>query len=469
MNTPQNSSPIHDVAVIGAGVVGCAIARRFALDGASVVVVEKALDILDGASKGNSAILHTGFDAPPGSLEAACIRAGYGEFMAVRERYGLPLLACGALVIAWSEEEAARLDAQRDAALQNGVEDVALLSERETRALEPGLGPGVVASLRVPGEAIVDPWTSPHAYLAHALALGARLRRGCEVTSGSFDGAAWTLETGAAPVRARAVVNAAGLYGDVVVERLTGRRPFAIKPRKGQFVVFDKSAYALASHILLPVPNERTKGVVVCRTAWGNLLVGPTAEEQESRDTAALDPATLEALRARGERILPALAQHEVTAVYAGLRPATQEKDYRIAFDAEHRLATVGGIRSTGLSAALGIAQHVARETAGWIDGRTPPDAPWPRARNIAESGPRDWSEAGNGGIVCHCERVTRREIEAALEGPLAAQTVAGLKRKTRALMGRCQGFYCSAEIAALTKGRLTEPLAEPFAVSRDG
>lgn len=450
----------YDVAIIGGGVVGCAIARRFALEGARIVLVEKAPDILDGASKGNSGILHTGFDAPPGSLEQACVAAGHAEYLEIRERLGLPLIRAGALVLAWTDEEAAALPALMEQARTNGVDDVAPLTGAEARRLEPGLAPSVRAGFRVPREYLIDPWTAPHAYLLQALGNGGTLLRDCEVLSGVFDGAAWRLETTQGAIGADLVINAAGLYGDIVDERLIGHHDFTVRPRKGQFVVYDKSAAALAAHILLPVPSKTTKGIVVCRTAFGNLLVGPTAEDQDDRRDATLVPETLRALQRRGEEILPGLAGQPVTALYAGLRPATEFKDYQIRHDLERRYVTVGGIRSTGLSGALGIARHVFGLAATGGARFAPPAEPdWPVLGAIAESEERDWQRPGNGGVVCHCELVTRREIEAALAGRLAPRSFAGLKRRTRATMGRCQGFYCSAELAALTRGRLAHPM----------
>jgi glycerol-3-phosphate dehydrogenase len=449
--------PNFDVAVIGAGVVGCALARAFTLAGARVVVLEKAADVLDGASKGNSAILHTGFDAPEGSLELACIREGYALYHDIRERLGLPLLRAGAMVLAWNDAEVAGLPALMTQAVANGVTDVQPLTGAQARALEPELSDAVRGGFRVPGEHLIDPWSAAHGYLLQALANGAVLLRQAEVLSGQRDGAAWHLDTTAGEVGADLVINAAGLWGDVVDQRVTGQSWFTIKPRKGQFVVFDKTAAALAGHILLPVPTKITKGIVVCRTAFGNLLVGPTAEEQDDRNHATVDKATLQALISRGVEILPALAGHEVTAVYAGLRPATEEKHYRIRTDLADGYICVGGIRSTGLSAALGIAAHVVR-----LAGRReqPLVGPvWPEVPNISVQGARDWQKPGNGGIVCHCELVTRREIEAALTGPMAAGSLAGLKRRTRATLGRCQGFYCSADLARLTEGRLAEPM----------
>ena len=446
----------YDVAVIGAGVVGCALARAFTLAGARVVVLEKAADVLDGASKGNSAILHTGFDAPEGSLELACIREGYALYHDIRERLGLPLVRAGAMVLAWSEEEVAGLPALMAQAETNGITDLEALSGAGARGLEPALSEGVRAGFRVPGEHLIDPWSAAHGYLAQALANGAVLMRQAEVLAGRHSAGHWHLATTAGAVTADLVINAAGLWGDEVDRRVIGESWFTIKPRKGQFVVYDKTAAALAGHILLPVPTKITKGIVVCRTAFGNLLVGPTAEEQDGREHATVERETLQALMRRGCEILPALADHEVTAVYAGLRPATEEKHYRIRDDLAPGYICVGGIRSTGLSAALGIAAHVVR-LAG-RDG-TLADPIWPEMPNLSVDGERDWQRPGHGGIVCHCELVTRREIEAALTGPMAAGSLAGLKRRTRVTMGRCQGFYCSAELARITEGRLTQPM----------
>ncbi len=447
-----------DVAVIGAGVVGCAIARRFALAGARVAVIDKAPDPLDGASKGNSAILHTGFDAPVGSLEQRCVAAGHAEYLSIHGRMNLPLIRCGALVVAWSEAEEAVLPDLIAQAEANGVTDARPLDRAALREAEPGLGEGARAAFLVPREYLIDPWSAPHAYLEQAMAHGAEVLRGAAVTGGRHDGG-WRLQTTRGTVAAGLVVNAAGLFGDLLDEALTGRRDFHIRPRKGQFIVYDKPAARLASHILLPVPSKVTKGIVVCRTAFGNLLVGPTAEDQDDRDHATLVPETLDALRRRGEEILPGLKGQEVSALYAGLRPATEFKDYCIRAHEGLDYITVGGIRSTGLSAALGIAAYV--EALAGLALTPPATIHWPQVPNISEYFPRDWQSPGHGGILCHCEMATRREILAALNGALPPRSLAGLKRRTRVTMGRCQGFFCTAELARLTEGHFDRPMAE--------
>ncbi|WP_343031103.1 NAD(P)/FAD-dependent oxidoreductase [Roseospira navarrensis] len=459
----MTSNGLYDVAVIGAGVVGCAMARRFTLDGARVLVLERAPDILDGASKGNSGILHTGFDAPPDTLEQACIAAGHQEYLKIRDRLGLPLRTTGAMVVAWTEAEAARLPALMEQAHRNGVTDVRPLDRAEILERAPHINPAFHGGFLVPRESVIDPWAAPTGYLLQAIANGAHVDRNAPVQGGAFDGETWRLDLPGRSVRTRSVINCAGLYGDHVDQLLLGAPGFEIRPRKGQFVVFDKAAARLLPTILLPVPSPTTKGVVVCPTAYGNILVGPTAEEQESRADASVDGATLAMLRETAARLVPALAGQPITATYAGIRPATEEKGYRITPYPDRRYISVGGIRSTGLTAALGIARHVAGLHRACGTDWAPLAAPgWPAAPRLSETDPRDWQDRDNGGIVCHCELVTRREIEAALGGPLPARSLGGLKRRTRATMGRCQGFYCSGALAEITAGHFAAPLADP-------
>ncbi len=446
-----------DVAIIGAGVVGCAMARRFALEGAKVAVIEAGTDILSGASKANSAILHTGFDAPPGSLELGCMQAAYDEYMQIRAAMNLPVLETGAMVAAWTDEEEARLPDLLAQAHGNGVADAEIIGREAVLAREPQIAPGIRAALLVPREYLIDPWSAPLAYATQAKMLGARFLFGAPVTSAERAGGTWRLEAGGETVTARSVVNCAGNQGDRIEALLLGASRFEIRPRKGQFVVFDKASGALLRTILLPVPNDRTKGVVLTRTVFGNLLVGPTAEEQEDRDRPDVTRPELEALVAKAAELVPALAGMPVAAVYAGLRPATEQKDYRVHAVPEMGYYCAGGIRSTGLTAALGIARHVF---ALWDGAAVPPaDPPVPVMPNLAEHLPRDWQAPGHDGIVCHCEMVTGREIRAALDSPLPPGDFGGLRRRTRCAMGRCQGFNCLARIATLSEGRLRAPI----------
>ena len=444
-----------DVAIIGAGVVGCALFRRFCLGGARTLLIEKGSDILSGASKGNSAMFHTGYDAPAGSLELACIRAGYEEYLAIREKLNLPLLHTGGLLVAWTEIEQEKLAGLADQARANGVGDVALIDGAELRRREPNLAPEVRAAVVIPGEHIMDPWSPSLAYVLQGIAHGGELRRATEVQGGDLDNGIWTLRTNSGPVQARIVINAAGNYGDLV-ENIARPSPFAVKPRKGQFVVFDKPASRLITSSILPVPTERTKGVMMCRTIFGNLIVGPTAEDQDDRADASVTQVALRHLIEQGCRRVPRLAEQTVTAVYAGLRPATQFKDYQVEALPDRNWITASGIRSTGLTSALGIAQHVGGLYGKHFGALRDPNAPAEISMpNLAEHLPRPYQQPGSGEIVCHCELVTRGEIDAALQGPLPAGDLGGLRRRTRCMMGRCQGFYCSARVYELAQGKL--------------
>ena len=439
-----------DIAVIGGGVVGLAILRRLAMAGLRCVLLERGADILSGASKGNSALLHTGFDAPQGSLELSCMQAGYAEYVGIRDRLNLPLLESSALVVAWSDEERTKLPGIVAKAHANGVADVHEISQGDLRRREPYLSDAALGAVVVPGEHIIDPWSAPLAYAHQAIAHSATILRNAEVTGGSRIDGDWRLATLAGDIRARVVINAAGNFGDIV-EAIARPVPFSIKPRRGQFVVFDKPASKLAHAIILPVPTERTKGVVLFRTIFGNLAIGPTAEDVEEREVAACDQPTLERLKARAIEMAPGLAGIGINAIYAGLRPATEHKDYVIEALANLGWITVAGIRSTGLTASLGIAQHVSRLYAEHFGGLPEaPDPVWTPVPNLAEHVERPYMTGGD--IVCHCELVTRGEIEAALTGPLPAEDMGGLKRRTRATMGRCQGFYCSAHVAAIMR-----------------
>lgn len=462
MSLSPVSADLFDVTIVGAGVVGCAVARRFVLAGARVAVVEKATDILDGASKANSAILHTGFDASPGSVELACIQDGYREYRKIYQDMGLVLDECGAYVVGWNDEEVAKLEGILAKAHGNGVEDCALVSGQELLQAEPGLAGHAKAAIAVPGECLIDPWSAPYAYLQQGLENGAEIFVSCAVTGGTFEAGEWRLQTSRGELRSRQVINCAGLYGDLLEEDVFGQSDFRITPRKGQFVVFDKAASSLLDAVILPVPTSRTKGVVLFRTVFGNLAVGPTAEDQQSREDASSDKAAIETLIAAGIEKVPGLADMPVTAVYAGLRPATQFQDYRISANAGQNWITVGGIRSTGLSGALGIAKYVFKLYSDMGNRHAAiADPVVPKANVLAQSALRDWKKPGAGEIVCHCELVTKREIDAALAGPLKARSLQGLKRQTRVTMGRCQGFYCSARLAELTSGHFDLPMGE--------
>jgi glycerol-3-phosphate dehydrogenase len=449
-----------DVVIVGAGVVGTAIARtlaRFALD---CVVVDAACDVGAGTSKANTAILHTGFDAKPGSLESRLLTRGSGLLREYAAATGIPVERTGALLVAWTPEQETSLPEIAENARRNGYLAVRPVGAAELYAREPRLGPGALAGLEIPDESIICPWTTPLAFATEAAGAGVRLLLDAEVTGVRAGDGVHELATSRGPVRGRWVVNAAGLGSDRV-DRIFGGDGFTIRPRRGELIVFDKLARTLLRSILLPVPTARTKGVLVAPTVYGNVLLGPTAEDVADRADVATTADGLGSLLTAGRRILPGLAGEEVTATYAGLRAATEHSDYQIYVDGGRRYACVAGIRSTGLSASLGIAEHVVASLGeAGLPLRPRPAELMPRLPSmpyIGEAGRRPYQDAERiasdpayGQIVCHCERVTRGEIRDALASPVAPADLGGLRRRTRAMNGRCQGFFCAATVSRL-------------------
>ncbi len=437
---------VFDIAVIGAGVVGCGIFKEFCENGAKTVLVEKENDILEGASKGNSAILHTGFDAPPDSLELECVKRGYSEYIKIKEKLNLPFSNTKALVVAWSDEQVEKLDGILKKGLNNGVKELELISDKEIFKKEPNLSKTAKAAILVHGESLIDPWNSPLAYVKLGLQAGGKLAFSHEVKNGHFNGDFWEIETSQKTIKAKTVINAAGLYGDIV-DSIKGSKDFKIIPRKGQFLIFDKSAYNLINSIILPVPTKITKGVVITKTAFGNILVGPTAEDQESRTNSDTKVDMLKQLEQKAYELLPDLKKHNIVTTFAGLRPASDKNHYRVKINNDKNWITVGGIRSTGLTSSLGLAKYVYELNDKKYKKQTKKQTPI-TIQNISEFQTRDFHESNYGKIICHCECVTQREIENALKGEAGAGTIGGLKRRTRVTMGRCQGFNCQAAIS---------------------
>ena len=443
-----------DVAVVGAGVVGAAVARRLGRARLRVALVEAGPDVGAGTSKANTAILHTGFDAKPGTAEARLVARGHALLSAYAAQAGIPVERTGALLVAWTEEQHAALPGLAERAAANGYDRCDLVDAAELYRREPHLGPGALGALSVPDESLVCPWTTPLAYATEAVANGVTLLRSCPVTGAERAGDEWQLATPRGPLRSGWVVNAAGLRADDV-ERCLGHDDFTVTPRRGQLIVFDKLARPLVRHVLLPVPTGRSKGVLVSPTVFGNVLLGPTAEDLNDKSETASTADGIAGLLEHGRRIVPALLDEEVTAVYAGLRTATEQADYRLEFRADDRTVCLGGIRSTGLTSSLALAEWVAGSlAAAGVDVGERPDAVGVRMPNLGEEAPRPYRDGDRiaadpeyGRMVCHCERVSAGEIRDACSSAIPPVDLDGLRRRTRALMGRCQGFYCSAEV----------------------
>jgi glycerol-3-phosphate dehydrogenase len=446
----------RDVVIVGAGVVGAAIARELTRYRLDVALLEAGPDVGAGTSKANTALLHTGFDAKPGTLEARLVPRGCELLSEYAERVGIPVERTGALLVAWDDEQRAGLAGIVDQSRANGYDAIRELSAEQVYEREPALGPGARGGLLVPDEGLICPFTTPLAFATDAVLAGCDLRRSTAVTGVERVDGGFRVETTGGALSARRLVNAAGLRSDEI-DRMLGFDRFTVTPRRGELIVFDKLARPLVAQIVLAVPTKVSKGVLVAPTVFGNVMVGPTAEDVADKADTSSTEAGLEYLRAEASRIVPALTGHEVTAIYVGLRAATEHGDFQVHFDDGY--ACVGGIRSTGLSASMAIAEHVRDRLEVELEPRA--DLRALRMPNIGEAFTRPYQDAERiaadpeyGRIVCFCERVTRGEVRDAFASALPPVDLDGLRRRTRAQMGRCQGFYCGAELARMVDQR---------------
>ena len=445
-----------DVAVVGAGLVGSAVARVLAGYRLDVALLDARADVGDGTSKANTAVLHTGFDAKPGTLEARLVARGHRLLADYAARTGIPRERVGAVVVAWDEEQQRALPRLQEVAERNGCADTRVVGRDELVRLVPGLGEGALAGLSVPGESITCTWTVNLALATEAVRRGVRLLREHRVDAVTRGDAVTTLHTGRGDVSARWVVNAAGLGADLL-DGLFGHDRFQLHPRRGELVVLDKCARSLVDRIVLPVPSEVSKGVLVTPTVHGNVLIGPTAEDGTDRTDTATTAAGLDRVLREAVRTVPALRGAEVTATYAGLRPASDVPDYTVEVDAHQRYAVAGGIRSTGLTSCMAVAEHLVgllAEAGLPLTEREslpdPPAMPNLGSPKPCEDADRIARDPEYGDVVCFCERVTRGEIRDALASTVPPRSPGGLRRRTRAMSGRCQGASCGAEVLAM-------------------
>jgi glycerol-3-phosphate dehydrogenase len=463
MSSSAEQPTLYDVAVIGGGIVGAAIARELAGYRLSVALLEAREDVGEGTSKANTAILHSGFDAKPGTLESRMVHDGYHLLKEYAKHTGIPIESTGAILVAWNPEELAALPALKEKAEANGYYECEIINSEAVYAAVPALGEGALGGLTVPGESIICTWTTNLALATDAKIRGVAVLTSHDVSAVTTAPHETVLHTTAGgEVRTQWVINAAGLGADTI-DAMFGYGRFTVVPRRGELFVFDKCARPLVNKIVLPVPTSRGKGVLVSPTIYGNVMLGPTSEDLDDKSATDTSEEGFAFLLTKGAKLMPRLLTEEVTASYAGLRAAIAAGDYLIEVDPDQRYLLVGGIRSTGLTSGIAVAQHLTgllRDAGLQLIERDDVPPP-PRMPNIGEAYPRPYQEeekiaadAAYGQIVCFCERVTAGEIRDAFASPLPPCTLEGLRRRTRVMNGRCQGFFCGAAVADLLDAR---------------
>ena len=442
-----------DVVVVGGGVLGCAIAARVAATRASVCLLEAAGDVAEGASKGNAGIAVSYYGAP-GTLETDLINRANPGWEALCARLDVPYRRIGALMLALDEAEEAKLPGIAAEARACGVR-AELIGGDRARELEPLVAPVCRAAVHLPDEGIVDPMRLTVAFARLAATNGCDVRRGVPVTAlEREDGGRTRVATPQGALRARYVVNAAGAAaGDV--SRLAGGEPFAVWPRKGEYVLLDREFGRRLRSIVFSTQLPDTKGVNVVPTTHGTCLLGPTAADHADPCDTATDGATLAGVRAGAARLVPAAAGAAAIKVFAANRPASDET-VRVRLDTGVDWLLHATSRSTGVSIAPAAAEHAlallrdagldAPERTGAVRGLPAV----PRLRTARAPERLTAVDPGYGQVVCACEHVSAAEIAAELRDPVGARSVDALRKRTGAGYGRCQGAMCLAGLTFL-------------------
>ena len=455
---------MYDVAIIGGGVVGGMIARTLASYQLSICILEKAHDVATGASAANSAIVHAGYDAKEGSLKAKLNVRGSQMMPAVCQELGVKYKNNGSLVIGFNEEDREALEALLVRGNKNGVPGLRILEKEELHALEPNLSSDVLCALHAPTGSIVCPYELTIASIGNAMDNGADLKLDFAVNDIQDLGAYSKVSSPDESVEARYVINAAGLFSDTIA-KMVGDDSFSIKPRRGEYILLDKECGSLVRNTIFRTPGKMGKGILVSPTVDGNLITGPTGVDIEDK----LDKSTT----AEGLAFVMQQSNENTTGVpfgksitsFCGLRAVGSTGDF-IINNAKPRFINVAGIESPGLSSAPAIAEMVvellgnaglALEKKADFNPIRPATHAF-REGTIEEKNEMIAKDPAYGHIICRCEGVSEGEILAAIRQNPRPRDLDGVKRRTRAQMGRCQGGFCSPYIVELLAQEMNVP-----------
>ncbi len=459
----------YDVVVIGAGVVGSLITRELSKYNIRVALLERCNDCAMGATKANSAIVHAGFDAVPGTLKAKLNVRGVELMKKVCKELNVPLKNNEALVVAFSEEEIPHLEMLKDRGEQNGVPGLRIVDREELVKLEPNIGDTAIGALVAPSSSIVCPYELTIAGVENAVTNGAEFFRNCEVTAINYADDEFTLTTTLGEITAEYVINAAGVHSGEVAS-LIGDNSIEIVVRHGDYYLLDKSQGSLVSRTIFQCPTKMGKGVLVSPTVDGNLIVGPSAEDIDNGDDVATTSFGLDKIYVNAIKSVPAVSLRNAITSFSGNRAHPTSDDFIIgSSDVNKKFINAAGIESPGLSSAPAIAEMVdgiINELSGGFTKKADfdPCRPEPvRFRHMTTEERAKLIEKNKayGRIICRCETITEGEILDAIHAPAGARDVDGVKRRTRAGMGRCQGGFCGSKVVEILARELNVPMNE--------
>ena len=447
---------MYDIAVIGAGVVGGMIARTLSAYNLKICILEKAHDVAMGASSANSAIVHAGFDAKEGSLKAKLNVRGSEMMEKVCSDLGVKYKNNGSLVIGFTEEDAQTIQSLYVRGVANGVRNLKVLDSEELHKLEPNVSQNAIGALWAPTGGIVCPYELTVASIGNAMDNGADLKLDFEVCEINDAGDHFEIKSAADKIDAKYVINAAGVYSDAVA-KMVGDDSFTVHPRRGEYVLLDKECGALVKHTIFRTPSKMGKGILVSPTVDGNLLTGPTSVDMEDKtDKATTSEGLALVMREACENVDDVMFNKTITS-FCGLRAVGSTGDFIINMPRE-RFVNVAGIESPGLTSAPAIGEYVVEllKNAGAKLESNPSFIATREAMHgfreasIEEKNAIIKKDPAFGRIICRCETVTEGEILRAIRTNPKPRDLDGVKRRTRAQMGRCQGGFCSPYIVEM-------------------
>ena len=456
----------YDVAIIGAGITGSAIARRLSRWQLRVALIDGAADVAMGASRANSAIVHAGYDCPPGSLEAKLNVEGNRLYTQWCEELDVPLKRCGSFVAAFTEEEAQHVGELYERGLKNGVPGMRIISGDEARKMEPMLSEDCVCALLAETGGITCPYEMTIACAENARRNGVEWLMEHPVTAISANDAGFVIRAGGEEISAKRVINAAGLFSDEIA-RMIGDDSFTVKARKGEYLLLDRAAQT-PNVVIFQTPSKMGKGILVSPTVDGNSFAGPTAVNQDDKYDTSVSAEGIRELQTQAKKSTPGIDFRNVITSFAGLRAQPSTGDFIIRpSDVDARFIHAAGICSPGLTSAPAIADYVenlVRESGLELieDPNYDPNRQHIRAFRHMNAGEKAQAIAENplyGRIICRCETITEAEVvEAVRRG---ARTLDGVKRRTRAGMGRCQGGFCAPRVMEIISRETGIPMEE--------
>ena len=456
---------MFDIAIIGAGVVGAMCARELSRYNVSVCIIERGNDVAMGASRANSAIVHAGFDAKEGSLKALLNVRGSEMMEKVTSELGVKYKNNGSLVIGFNDEDRETLESLLVRGTKNGVKGLRIVERDELVKMESNIGDGVTCALYAPTGAIVCPYELTVSAIGNAMDNGADLALNFEVAKiEESNGAYRIISADGSVIEAKTVINAAGMHSDDIAA-LVGDESFTVHARRGEYILLDRECGGLAHHTIFRTPSKMGKGILVSPTVDGNLILGPTSFDIEDKEDTSTTQEGFDKIIKEARENVKTLPLNKTITSFCGLRAVGSSGDF-IINQPKPNFINLAGIESPGLSASPAIAEYVVEmikangtslEKKADFNPIREPMHKFKEA-SIEEKNAMIKENPAYGRIVCRCESVTEGEILAAIKANPKPRDLDGVKRRTRAQMGRCQGGFCSPYIIEMIANELNIP-----------